>query len=266
MGLWPKMFSTIVNGRNIDRVFTSFSFIVLGLLVLTSVTNPGIYWDDWAYHLPFASYIWNIGGGEESFILSDSYHARYLGFPKFAEWLQGLFWYGTGYIGTTTLINSIGLTALVIFSRFYLGLPFPHTVFGFLAIPLAAIHATSAYIDLFVGIFLAIQFFVSTLLYRKMMNKRIAAEKIEFLILFVFYISAASISSNSKFPSLVISVFISLILIVFVSVKVRSYDRFICIGVIIGAVLLSSYTVMFNLVKYNITLNKTHTLRETHTH
>jgi hypothetical protein len=72
------------------------AWALLSVCTLAALTRPVIAYDDWWYHLPFSSYLFNIGHGAASFHLDPLLTARWLGFPRAWEWVQGLAWFVSG--------------------------------------------------------------------------------------------------------------------------------------------------------------------------
>jgi hypothetical protein len=130
---------------------------VLALVIVSAFSRPLFYWDSWAYHLPFSALLWDIGDASRVFVLGEEMRRRYEGFPLLAELLQGALWKLTGSIKATALINAVALVAFVLAAGKSLRLSVPLLTFSTLAVPLVALHATSNYIDLFVGVCVCFQ-------------------------------------------------------------------------------------------------------------
>jgi len=130
---------------------------LLGLVVLSSFTRPVFPFDAWSYHLPFASRLFGIGGGSEAFVLGPWNQLLFDGFPLAAEWLQGALWWLGGSLRFATGVNSLSLAGLILYAVRSFRLPVAPLVFGMLAVPMVAIHATTGLIDLFVASCLALQ-------------------------------------------------------------------------------------------------------------
>jgi hypothetical protein len=130
---------------------------VLALVIVSAFSRPLFYWDSWAYHLPFSALLWDIGDASRVFVLGEEMRWRYEGFPLLAELVQGALWKLTGSIKATALINAVALAAFVLAAGKSLRLSVPLLTFSTLAVPLVALHATSNYIDLFVGVCVCFQ-------------------------------------------------------------------------------------------------------------
>lgn len=121
-------------------------------VVWISYAQPGIAWDSWAYHLPFGARLWDIRHSSSNFILNAAMEAHWLGFPKVAEWCQGLLWTIFNRVSAASLINSLGLVAIIYLilkaTKVYAAV----LIFSILAVPQILIHSISTYIDLFFGV------------------------------------------------------------------------------------------------------------------
>src|SRR5262245_56353250 len=95
----------------------AISMLILLAATALSLLRPKTAYDSWAYHLPFASYMWNIGGGESAYRMSEGIHDRWLGFPKIADWLQGAFWFATGSINAVVIPHIILMIVYLIAIR-----------------------------------------------------------------------------------------------------------------------------------------------------
>jgi len=126
-------------------------------LVVRAWTRPLFAYDSWAYHLPFAARLHGIGGGAEGFVLDPVSQSYFDGFPLLVDWLQGLLWKITGTPRAVALVEALSLVAFLVYARAALSIGFASLVFGVLAVPMVAIHATSGYVDLVVGCAIAAQ-------------------------------------------------------------------------------------------------------------
>jgi hypothetical protein len=84
-------------------------------MTYAALVYPIIAYDAWWYHLPFASYIFNMGGGESAFRLDYITAYRWLGFPKAWEFLQGAAWYITGSL-YGVIVPQLAICLIYIFS------------------------------------------------------------------------------------------------------------------------------------------------------
>jgi hypothetical protein len=145
----------------IGRSTTLFAVAVLAGCSLLALGHPFIPWDSWWYHLPFSSRLWNIGGGGESFHLSPMITARWLGFPKAWEWIQGLFWAVTGTLYSIIVPQLLLCGAYFAYvSRAY-RVPLSWIVFAFFASPMLFIHYQATYLDLPSGLCIALGFLLA---------------------------------------------------------------------------------------------------------
>lgn len=104
-------------------------------------------WDTLWYHLPFAARLLSIVP-DTSIQFSSSIEDRYLGFPLFAEYLQGLIWLVTKRPETTNLVAFFSLATYFLFLRLYFKVPLHLAALGLLAVPAVHIHASLSYVDL----------------------------------------------------------------------------------------------------------------------
>lgn len=196
-----------------------FAAIILILVVVLSLSRPMVPWDSWAYHFPFSAQIFEIHNYSKSFLLDESLQIRYDGFPLLPEFIQGLLWILTKSLSATSLINSISLVVFIYVASRYGRASFPILVFGALSIPLVAVHALSTYIDLFVGVWLALQYVIAVLIYGGIDNKKSSPK---LYVLYVAYICAAGIAGNSKMWAPVIGFSITSFLCAAILLKKRS--------------------------------------------
>jgi len=134
-----------------EKFLTIFSIFTAISIIAISFSRPLIPWDSWAYHFAFSAKLFNINDYFHSFALDNTLEERYNGFPLAAEFLQGLLWVITDSLSSMTLINSIPLFLFIWSAEKYGRSNFAILVFGILSFPQIAIHASSTYIDLFMG-------------------------------------------------------------------------------------------------------------------
>jgi hypothetical protein len=131
-------------------------------LTILAAARPILVYDNWWYHLPFASYIWNIGGGKSSFILDPLSQERWRGFPKLWEFVQGLCWYVTGSLNAIVVPQIAMFAAYLYYASRTFEVPAGYVILACFSSPLLLIEYESAYLDLAVGIAVALAFFVLT--------------------------------------------------------------------------------------------------------
>jgi hypothetical protein len=137
--------------------------IAIVLLVGCSILalgRPFIPWDSWWYHLPFSSRLWNIGGGAESFHLSPLITARWLGYPKTWEWVQGFAWAITGTLYAIIVPQLLLCAAYFAYISRAHRIPLSWVIFAFFASPMLFIHFQATYLDLPAAICVALGFFL----------------------------------------------------------------------------------------------------------
>jgi hypothetical protein len=138
------------------------AWALLAVCTLAALTRPLFAYDDWWYHLPFSSYLFNIGHGAASFHLDPLLTARWLGFPKAWEWVQGLAWFLSGSLYAVIVPQLI--LALVYFYCVCRTQRIPPAwlILGFFASPMLLVHFEAVYTDLpaafcvAIGCFLAV--------------------------------------------------------------------------------------------------------------
>lgn len=148
----------IIRFNQIDAVDVLAGSLLL-LLTVTAILWPIIGYDDWYYHLPFSSRLWDIGGAQ-SFQLSEGMERRWVGFPKVWEWLQGLFWWGTGSL-RGAILPQLALTCgyFAVVSSTLRVRP-AMVILAFCTCPMLLIHHQALYLDLPAALSLAIGFFL----------------------------------------------------------------------------------------------------------
>lgn len=182
------------------RILDVVAACVLALAVAASLARPLLYWDSWAYHLPFSALLLDIGGARARLLLGEYMQGRYDGFPVAAEFIQGLLWKAAGSLNATALVNSAAFGVLCIVAARALKASFAVLVFAALAAPLIAIHVISTYIDLFVGACVALQALAAV----KMESAARRGEGRLFVWCAV-YVGSAALAGNSKITSLALS-------------------------------------------------------------
>lgn len=128
-----------------------FALLLWLYLCYAAFIAPDMYWDTWSYHLPFASFLWNIGGGKEHFIPSRIFQMRYGGFPLFAEWLEGALWTLSGDMRAANLANPLVLGVLCAAAWRWLGVRLYWLLPALLAFPLIGLQILTTYTDIIAG-------------------------------------------------------------------------------------------------------------------
>ena len=155
-------------------------------IFLKALIDVDISYDTWGYHLPFAARIWNIVPAEQYINME----GRFAGFPLFAEFLQGFFWFITNHLQAANLVGFFSIVLYAFFLRSYFRVPLFLSTFSFLAIPLVLTHATSCYVDLPGNIALAISIMMTYVIYKQQ-----EFPKTRDIVIIVL---AAAVSSNTK--------------------------------------------------------------------
>jgi len=208
----------------ISKIFSLLSIFLMLSVIAISFFRPFMPWDSWAYHFPFSAQLFQINDYFQSFSLDQILQDRYEGFPRIAEFLQGVLWLLTGSISSMALINSIPLVFFIYCATRYGHANFPILVFGILAIPLIAVHALSTYIDLFMSVALSFQFLAAVILHKLFENK--SPEKKRFNKWLIIYTLAAAVSGNTKMWAPIISSAISIILFASIAKKSKNISSF----------------------------------------
>ncbi len=179
---------------------------------LKAIIDVDYAFDTWGYHLPFAARIWQIVPAEQYINME----GRFNGFPLFAEFLQGFFWWVTGHVGAANLVGWLSIAVFVYFLKAYFQVPWFLSTIALLAIPLVQTHATSAYVDLPGNIALAITIMMAYVVYKE-------REFPDTKSLVIIVLSAAA-ASNTK-PQLQPLVFVVLFFIAVRIIWFRWRDR-----------------------------------------
>jgi hypothetical protein len=149
------------SGNDSDAPFMRMiAWALLLVCTLLALIRPLIAYDSWAYHLPFSSYLFNIGGGAASFHFDSFMAERWLGFPKAWEWVQGLAWAITGSI-YAVIVPQIMLCLAYFYyiSRNY-RIPAAWVILGFFTSPMLLLHFQAIYVDLPAAVCAAMAFFL----------------------------------------------------------------------------------------------------------
>ena len=203
------MVKTITEPSQKNRKFGIKSILMAIALILTisiflkAIIDIDISYDTWGYHLPFAARMWGIVPASQYINMEK----RFAGFPVFAEFLQGFFWFVTHRVQGANLVGWLSIVIYVYFLKACLRIPLYLSTLALLAIPLVLTHATSAYVDLPANIALSMAIMMTYLLYQQ--------QKLPTLLQLLIIIFSAAVASNSK-PQLEPLVFVVL---VFVAVR-----------------------------------------------
>ncbi len=133
------------------RFRTSCNWVSIVLVVLWSflaLRFTVIGFDPIWYHLPFSSYLWNIGGGYTNFHMTFDASTYWLGFPKMGEFLQGFFWKITGSLHAVVIPHILLLGIYCAVLRKCLRVPSSLVIIGFFANPELVQEYIQSYIDL----------------------------------------------------------------------------------------------------------------------
>jgi hypothetical protein len=217
-------------------------------MVVISIRRPHIPWDSWAYHLPFSAQLLNIQNYSQSFILTKVLQDRYDGFPLLAELIQGVIWQLTNNISSAVLLNSGALFLFVVIASVLTKKNFSVLVFGLLAVPLVAVHAFSTYVDLFLGVAIALQFISAIKLQNDLIK---SSTKIDLWL--ALYVTSAVFAGNTKMWGAIISTFLSIYFIIdsLVIGKIKFQRLRLIALVFVIASFLSSGTLIKNYVKFD---------------
>jgi len=226
--------------------------ILLGLYVFyTAFVNPLIPYDSWAYHLPFASFLWNIGDGRNGFIPTYYIQCVYEGFPLFGEWLQGALWKLFDDVRATSLINPIAFALFCLLAGRWLGVRVFWLICGALAFPLFGIHVISMYKDAYVGSLLAIVVLATVRIYGVLLEDKSSIFSPNTRLPWGILCAAAIAVANSKMQAWAILLpFLTFVVITFDNVMQDQKARFYL--AVYGAVLvlLCSYNEIANTFRF----------------
>jgi hypothetical protein len=201
----------------LERSLHRGALLVLGLVVVGSVTRPYIPFDSWMYHLPFSALLWNIGDARETFVLSSKFAELYAGYPLLAELVQGGLWWASGTLATVPLLNSLALVLFICAATRATTTSLPVLTFAILSVPLVAIHSVSTYIDLFAGVLICFQILAGSLLVDR--PSPASARQGGFAFPAALYIVATAAAGNTKYNVLIASMAISTFLLAYVSLQ-----------------------------------------------
>jgi hypothetical protein len=137
------------------------AWALLAVCTLAALTRPLIAYDNWWYHLPFSSYLFNIGHGAASFHLDPPLSARWLGFPKAWEWVQGLAWFVSGSLYAVIVPQLILAAAYFYCVCRTQRIPPAWLILGFFASPMLLLHFEGVYTDLPAAFCIAIGCFLA---------------------------------------------------------------------------------------------------------
>ena len=132
--------------------------LVLAAIAVRATLSPIFYYDSWWYHLPFSSYIWDIGGGAATFQISPFLMERFKGFPLLWETVQGAFWAATGGLWSITVPQTLLVLFYLYICRSLLSVPIGWLVLGLVACPMVLLHLQGTNNDLPAAIMIAIAF------------------------------------------------------------------------------------------------------------
>ncbi len=138
--------------HRIDLMIALLLIVALGCY---SAMFPVVSYDSWAYHFPFSTYLFNIGGGKGAYQLCQAIADRYQGFPLFSEIVQGLIWKMTGSVRSVVIPQLIALGYLVYLAQKRLRVSPLLLLASFCAVPLLLIHTFSTNNDLISGLLIA---------------------------------------------------------------------------------------------------------------
>ena len=137
-----------------DSIFMVVFTIAASYALLVSFVP---YWDTLMYHMPFAARMAHLYSFDD-FSTIQILEERYQGFPMLVEFLQGWFWRLLQRPEGINLINSIAFVSLALFLRIRSKIPFIVSLIFYFSIPTILVGSLSAYIDVFVGVFIALGF------------------------------------------------------------------------------------------------------------
>jgi hypothetical protein len=230
-------------------LLTGAAWSVLALVVIRAWTRPLLPFDCWSYHLPFAARLHGIGG--ETFLLAPRIREIFDGYPLAAHWLQGALWKLTGSLRAVASVNSLALVGLVGYATATLRLPAATLAFGFLALPIVAIHATSGYVDLFVGAVLAIQA-VAALRCLELAGREEPPRPRALALHAGVFAAAATLAGNSKYTALGVALIVcGFVALVALAGGVRRPARLGLVALALGAALAAAATPIRNTLRHS---------------
>jgi len=223
-----------------DHVMRLVAALLAASLVLTAWSDASQAWDVGYYHLPFAARLVGIIDSQ-SYVFTPLNQARFDGYPKLAEWLQGILWKVTGRAESANYVSLGSLFFFAWWLRRTFRVSAAYTLIACLAIPLVQTHAASAYVDLPANVGLTIVILIA---YRHVTLRSIPS-KAEW----AFAVAAAAFAANIKFQ-LVPIVALSLVGLAFITL--RQCHRKLRAACLIGACIpIVFMTPLVNLLRFH---------------
>jgi len=156
-GYWRYLVKPGIYGIHYSS-FVAWAVLVIGTLL--ALIRPLIPYDSWWYHLPFSSYLFDIGGGPASFRFDSLVTERWLGFPKAWEWVGGFAWAVSGSLHAVIIPQIILCFAYFYYLSRAMVVPIAWLILGFFASPMLLIHFEAIYGDLPAALCIALGFFL----------------------------------------------------------------------------------------------------------
>lgn len=238
--------------RHCLRLFDLLALLLLAYVFYSAFTRIYIPWDSWTYHLPFASYLWGIGGGKNSYATLTYFESIYAGYPLLGEWLQGLLWVVFDDIRATSLINPLALSGFCVAATLWLRTPFFWVIVASLTFPLVAIHSVSTYKDLLVAALVATSMIAAAKIYKEIIKNPEHFLCARSAYAWAIFIGTSLLAANAKvqawffvLPHCVLFVFLSIR-----KISVRK-KRAILLTVISVLVIASSYNQIKNYMAFD---------------
>jgi hypothetical protein len=227
------------------------AWALLAVCTLAALTRPLIEYDDWWYHLPFSSYLFNIGHGAASFHLDPLLTARWLGFPRAWEWVQGLAWFVSGSLYAVIVPQLILASAYFYCVCRTQRIPPAWLILGFFASPMLLIHFEGLYTDLPAAFCAAIGCFLAVGLLTRTKPAENAAAPFPWRRA-ACAIAAFGLAGNIKYQAL-LSVWCSCAIVALLCLQVPDMPRRFRASVLLvlaAAALLAASSAASNLVHY----------------
>ncbi len=230
------------------RPVTFIAWFLLLVCTLLALIRPNFSYDTWWYHLPFSSFLWDIGGGAQSFHIDRLSYQRWLGFPKAWEWIDGLIWAVTGTLYSIIVPQLMLCAAYFAYVSRAHRIPMAWIFLAFFASPMLFIHFQSVHMDLPAAICVSLGFF---LLLDLIADVR-APERTVSWTRAMAAIAILGLAGNIKYQSFLSCLCVSIIVLV-PCLAIRDIParcRAILIAVLLIANVLAGTTVISNFARY----------------
>lgn len=206
-----------------------------------SALYPVVSFDSWAYHFPFSTYLFDIGGGRSAFNVCKVISDRFDGFPLLSEFAQGLFWKVTGTVRSVVIPQLVALLLLLYVAQRRLGISSLLLLASFGMVPLLLIHTVSTNNDLLSGILIACGLIFGA--------EMVADTRDISSLRWITLISLFAAASATKYQSVLFTSAIFAVFIAAIVIQRRFRARYL-VWVIVAVVAINAFEIR-NFIRYN---------------